>query len=504
MRNRAGIFSLPAARWMIAAAALIVIVLVGFKIASRAVERHAEQAIRDAYGDELHLTNLHVTLFPRISASGENVEFRPQGRTDVPPLISIRGFSAETNWFVVFGEHVRKVTLTGLVIVVPPKREHPQAASGHKGHALVIDEVVADGAVLRILPKQENKEPLEFDLNHLTVHGAGERDAMHFETVMKNAKPPGEIHSSGELGPWQDEPGATPVSGSYAFDHADLSVFKGIAGVLSSRGQYTGELDRIEVSGETDVPDFQLKVSGRPVHLTTQFHAIVDGTDGNTYLQPVIGRFGNSTVTARGGVAGDKGQKKTVNLDAVVENGRLEDVLRLGTPGKSAPLMTGAISFKSKIVIPPGDVDIAQKLQLDGAFTVEQAHFSKSSMQEKINELSHRGSGNPQESAEDTVATGFRGAFRLDQGSMTFRGLTFTVPGVTVTLDGTYGMVDHKLDMSGTARLEAKLSQTTTGIKSFFLKALNPFFEKKNAGAVIPIHIGGTSQSPEFGLGKHR
>ena len=46
---------------------------------------------------------------------------------------------------------------------------------------------------------------------------------------------------------------------------------------------------------------------------------------------------------------------------------------------------------------------------------------------------------------------------------------------------------------SGTASLQAKLSQTTTGIKSFFLKALDPFFEKKNAGAVIPIHIGGTS-----------
>lgn len=364
----------------------------------------------------------------------------------------------------------------------------------------MIDQVVADGTVLNILPKKEGKEPLVFDLYKLTVRRAGEERNMRFETVMKNAKPPGEIHSTGKFGPWDEEPGLTPVSGDYTFDHADLGVFKGIAGILSSRGSYQGQLDRIEVQGETDVPDFRLRISGQPVHLTTQFHSIVDGTDGNTYLQPVTGHFGNSTVVARGQVAGEKGTGKTVTLDAVVDDGRMEDMLRLAVPGQ--PAINGAISFHSKIVIPPGDVDVADKLQLDGAFTVHQAHFSKLNVQEKVDELSHRGSGEPKVSNDDTVASGFRGSFKLAQGVMTLRSIAFQVPGVTIALDGTYDLEDRKMDLHGTASLQAKLSQTTTGIKSFFLKALDPFFEKKNAGAVIPIHIGGTSDHPTFGLGK--
>ncbi len=478
------------------------IVIAGLAAAGGSVKARVERKIKSDYGDQLQISRLHVSLFPTISASGENVVYRPGGRTDVPPLITIRKFTAETNWFVILGEDVRKVTLDGLVITVAPPadREKRQKPVSGKARGLVIDQVVADGTVLKILPKKEGKEPLVFDLYKLTVRRAGEERDMRFETIMKNAKPPGDIHSSGKFGPWDQEPGLTPVSGSYTFDHADLGVFKGIAGMLSSRGNYQGKLDRIEVSGETDTPDFRLRISGQPVHLTTQFHSIVDGTDGNTYLQPVTGHFGNSTVVAKGQVAGEKGTGKTVTLDAVVDHGRMEDMLRLAVPG--TPAIKGAISFHSKIVIPPGDIDVAEKLQLNGAFTVGQAHFSKLNVQKKVDELSHRGSGEPEVSNDDTVASGFRGSFKLDRGVMTLLNLAFQVPGVTVALNGTYDLEDRKMDLHGTASLQAKLSQTTTGIKSFFLKALNPFFEKKNAGAVIPIHIGGTSDHPTFGLGK--
>jgi hypothetical protein len=33
----------------------------------------------------------------------------------------------------------------------------------------------------------------------------------------------------------------------------------------------------------------------------------------------------------------------------------------------------------------------------------------------------------------------------------------------------------------------------------FVLKAVDPFFEKKSAGAVIPIKIEGTTEAPKFG-----
>jgi hypothetical protein len=329
----------------------------------------------------------------------------------------------------------------------------------------------------------------------------GPSTAADFHATLTNAKPPGDIESTGRFGPWaKNDPAATPVSGNYTFRDADLSVFKGIAGKLSSDGNYGGYLGRIEVQGQTDTPDFTVTISGNPVHLTTQYHAIVDGTDGNTWLQPVIAHFLNSSVTAQGSVTGVKGVKgKTVSLDATASGARLEDMLVLGVKARK-PAVSAVISFRAKLVIPPGDVDIAQKLKLDGSFQAASAHFSKLDVQEKVNKLSHSGKGNPEEPESDTVASDFSGHFALDRGVMTLQQLSFRVPGVRVALNGTYGLEDEKLDFHGTASLEAKLSEATTGIKSFLLKALDPFFKKKNAGAVIPIKIGGTRKEPSFGL----
>ncbi len=45
-----------------------------------------------------------------------------------------------------------------------------------------------------------------------------------------NAKPVGEIHSTGNFGPWHaDDPRESPVNGDYTFTHADLGPIKGIA-----------------------------------------------------------------------------------------------------------------------------------------------------------------------------------------------------------------------------------------------------------------------------------
>ena len=61
-------------------------------------------------------------------------------------------------------------------------------------------------------------------------------------------------------------------------------------------------------------------------------------------------------------------------------------------------------------------------------------------------------------------------------------------------------MRSGEIDFHGTARMDAKVSQMTTGFKSFLLKAADPFFRKQGAGAVIPIKITGTRDKPLFGL----
>ena len=162
--------------------------------------------------------------------------------------------------------------------------------------------------------------------------------------------------------------------------------------------------------------------------------------------------------------------------------------------------MTGAIGFKTKLVIPPGDVYISQKLQLDGQFQVGEARFSKPTLQDKIDSLSHRASGQVKDEVVESVASDFRGRFALKDGVMTLRSLGFRLPGLFLTLNGTYELAGGQIDFHGTAHMEATISQTTTGFKSVLLKAVDPLFKRGKDGAVIPIKIGGTRESPSFGL----
>jgi hypothetical protein len=497
-------------RRALAAAGIVVVGLIAIFAAaapmlSSMARSRIQETLQESFASDLQIQNLKVSLFPSVGVSGESVVFRRKGHPNDPPLIQIARFTARGNIFELLARHLSLVHLEGLDIHVPPKdpgNTHPPAIKS-KSPYFVIDEIIADGAKLTTIPRDRRKEPLAFDIKTLRMHAGGSDTPFSFDAVLMNAKPPGEINSKGKFGPWdKDEPSDTSVSGSYTFRNADLGVFKGIAGKLSSDGNYKGILGRIEAAGHTDVPNFTVTLAGNPVHLVTDYKAIIDGTSGNTYLQPVTAKFGRSTIVATGSIEGKEGVTgKIVSLDAVVNNGRLEDMLRLGVRATTPPL-SGVISFRSKIVVPPGNIDVIQKLKLDGAFVVASAEFSKLNVQAKVNDLSHRGEGNPDDADAPTVASDFHGKFSLDQGVLEFRDLAFNIPGVTIALTGRYGLEAQSLHFQGTATLAAKLSQTTTGFKSVLLRAFDPLFKKKGsgAGAVIPITISGTADKPTFGL----
>ena len=54
----------------------------------------------------------------------------------------------------------------------------------------------------------------------------------------------------------------------------------------------------------------------------------------------------------------------------------------------------------------------------------------------------------------------------------------------------------------GTLRMDATISEAAGagGAKGFFLKAIDPLFRKKGAGALVPIRVRGTREKPGFGL----
>ena len=491
----------------IISAAVVVFAVAAWALSAKALSGVVRQrmisALEENFASTLEEKDLEVSLFPHIAIVGSGIVFHLQNRPNLPPLFTIRKLTATANPLGLLARHISFVRIEGLDIHIPPREENTQRpkTSEKRPPRFVVDEIIADGTKLTTIPRDSWKTPLHFDIQHLRLYGGGPADAMKFDAALTNAKPPGEIKSDGMFGPWnREEPGDTPVSGKYTFRDADLSVFKGIAGKLSSDGTYHGTLGQIEVAGTTDVPDFRVTIADNPVHLTTQFSAVVDGTDGDTQLQSVAAQLGHTPIAAQGSVEGKQGVRgKTVTLDVTVEAGRLEDLLLLSIKGK--PMMQGTVRFYTKLVIPPGDVDVVEKVMLEGELSMNRVVFSSVNVQDKVNELSHRGEGKPKEANDaDSVASDFKGRFAVAKGILTLTGLTFSVPGVTVTLNGTYGLKNTEMNFQGNARLIAKVSETTTGWKSVLLKALDPIFKRKNVGAEIPLRITGTPAKPSFGL----
>jgi len=283
-----------------------------------------------------------------------------------------------------------------------------------------------------------------------------------------------------------------------------LSTIKGIGGILSSTGKYAGVLDKIVVDGATDTPDFRLAISGRPVPLHTDFHAIVDGTSGDTYLQPVKAKLLDSWLTATGSVVRTKEPAgHHVELDVVIEKGKIDDLLKLAIR-TDPPIMTGDVRLNTHFDLPPGEPDVANRLKLAGNFQVSDAHFSNDNIQGKIDAISMRTQGKPKQAKEgiaDRVPADLRGTFSLADGLISFSQLQFQIPGTQVNLTGQYSLDGDRFDFHGKARLDAKLSQMVTGWKSILLKPVDPFFSKNGAGTEIPVTISGTKSEPHFGVG---
>ena len=88
----------------------------------------------------------------------------------------------------------------------------------------------------------------------------------------------------------------------------------------------------------------------------------------------------------------------------------------------------------------------------------------------------------------------------MNDGLLSFSLLHFLVPGTHVDMTGTYGLDGQQFDFRGMARLDATVSQMTTGWKSILLKPVDPFFRKDGVGTEVPIRITGTQGEPHFGL----
>ena len=252
------------------------------------------------------------------------------------------------------------------------------------------------------------------------------------------------------------------------------------------------------------MPNFKVDVGGREVALHASYDAVIDGTNGDTRLDRVDAKFLNTALTATGGVFDVEGVKgRDVKMAVVIDSGRLEDVMRLAVNSDKAP-MTGGLRLQANFIIPAGDMNVVDKLRLDGRFSIDAGRFTNPDVQRKINEMSLRATGKLAKAKEPAaaapvVASDFQGRFKLADGVLRIPTLVFDIPGAAVKLQGTYALRPQTIAFAGNLYMDAKISQTVTGWKSMLLKIADPLF-RENGQTVVPLKITGTRAAPAFGM----
>ncbi|MCW5963505.1 MAG: hypothetical protein KIT83_05655 [Bryobacterales bacterium] len=454
---------------------------------------------------------------------------------DLPPLLTMDSVAVTVDFPTLFEDTVmvREVRLDGFQFTIPPKGRRgrltdrtqeiasddapgsqPDAATPGEGTpdgepqgpSVIIEEIVADGMRLTILPGKPEKAPLVFDMKTLRLFHTAPGAAMRYKAELTNPKPPGLINSEGSFGPFNvDEPGDSSLGGDYTFQQADLSVFRGITGTLNSTGKFSGQLNRIVADGVSDTPDFGLSYSKNRIRLQTKYHAVIDGTNGDTELRPVEAMIGSTKLVCEGAVERYPGENgKTVALKVQSKEGNLEDILTLAMKDSNLPL-AGKLTLDINLKVPPGKQDYADRLEVSGKFLLNDGQFSNKETRDKLNDMSSRATGNPNEEPDDDVTTDFDGEFVLTDRVLNLSKLRFLIPGAEVNLDGSFNLGTDVLDFHGILRTDAKLSQMMKSRwKRWALKPVDPFFSKDGAGAQFNIAITGSRDNPNFGLDRGR
>ncbi|WP_263382514.1 AsmA-like C-terminal region-containing protein [Granulicella arctica] len=494
--------------------AVIVLAIVGQIMVHRAgpiLKGRVIETLSTRFRSRVEMDEFHVSLLRGLEVSGEGLRiFAPDevvaaGAT--LPVIGIEHFEFHSGLMGLFVKpmHVGTVHVTGLAVNIPPKemRAKEAASAPRKGKMkIVVDEIVCDDSRLIIGTEKPGKDPKDFELRHIVMREIGPDAPWQYDATLVNAIPKGNIHATGTFGPWVTEsPGDSSVTGKYTFDNADLNTIKGIGGMLSSVGEFTGQLDRIAVNGTTETPNFSLDTANHGMPLHTKFAAVVDGTSGDTYLNQVEARLGGTNFMTKGTVISEKGKGHRIELDVDVPHGRIQDFLQLAI--KTEPvIMNGSLQMKAKIHIRPGPERVAEKLGLKGDFTVQEIHFSNPAVQDKVDMLSERAQGNPKAAkpgAED-VRSRLAGTFTMDGGKLNFSKLGYVLPGGNIDMEGVYSLDGAQFDFHGKVRMEAKISQMVASRwKSLLLKPVDPFF-RKDGSTEIPVKISGTKSEPKFGL----
>ena len=461
------------------------------------------RTLEEATGRTVEIRTFRKTYMPPGCVAQEIRVLRHRG-PGAPPLIEIQELAIIGSYagMIRSPKHISEVKVRGMHLQIPSKSNDGNSPGfplfkGSGAKSLVIDRIVADGARLEFLTREAGKTPYLIDVRRLTLLGVGSDSPWNYKVALFNMEPPGEIRAEGKFGPWNSkDAGSTLVSGSYEYVDAKLGVFKGIDGTLTGKGEFSGPLAHIDTHGSTSVPDFHVDGSTHRVKMQSEFRATVNATNGDVRLTPVTTHFLKSRIVVQGEITNE------ANLEVWVPRGRLEDLLLLFVSSPQSP-MTGRVDFHSKVTIPGSDRPFLRKLGLDGDFGIGSGRFTSPATQDSIDRLSQSAQGESKKEEDEDPSTSLsdlRGHVSVKDGVARFSRVSFSFTGASATLGGTWGLIDHKFDLSGTLETRGRLSDTTSGFKALIVKVLTPFLKKHRSAKVVPFRIKGLSSDPAITL----
>ena len=492
------------------------------------VKRRVIRGLSDHLNSDVTIGPMSVSVFPSVRIYGEGLSVRRRvDPAEQPPLIEAARFTVEPGLWHLLNGRAKYVEVEGLRVTIPrrpptrPSLIEPgidpgvapepgsaplagPAATGAKFRG-ILDRVVARNAELVFSSRHANRPPRIVRVHEVELNGVSFDGPMRYRTHLTNPVPEGHLETSGIFGPLDaDDPGRSPVEGSYVLTGADFNTVKGLAGTVDSRGLFYGQLDQMQVDGITDTANFQLDVGNHPLPLHTEFRAMVDGTDGDVYLSHVEARLDESPFTATGTITGLPGVRgRRIALEVKMTAGRVEDFLTLILPA-TRPVMVGDLALVTSFLLPTGEGRAIDRMELNGTVGVTEANFSDRATQARVRELSRRAQGKKKDEPLSGALMGLSGRFDYKAGTARFASLMFRTEGAVVSVAGTYRLKSGAMNLKGTARLQASLSRAVGGVKGFFLKLVDPLFRKDGAGAVIPISITGPHDAPKVTLDKGR
>ena len=514
-------------RWILLAVSICAVIFLGLMAAKWPFTREAmTKRLERASSAQVEMKGFHSIYFPFPGCVADDVVFRQKTATPeerpADPIITIRKLTIESTFSGLLSKpgRIRRIVADGLRIHVPHggANLHSEASSGSNktnstgGDKTIIEELRADDAVLELADGQTSGKNLVFQVHHAQFHNIGNGNAVPFQVSLHLPTPPGEVESSGTIGPWKEENGSvrsTAISGKYVLNRADLGVFKALGGVVSSHGEFSGTLARLNLAGIADTPDFEVRESGHKFHLSAQFRGFLDMRNGDLVLPVLEARLGNTNLIAHGSVSGTP---KIVTLDVTHGQGEIQDLILLFSDAKASPVL-GPVVFETQIVLPAEHRPFKERVRLTGNFSINRTRFSSTNTQKSVDQLSERAEGkkdkkkdhdqDDDEEGFERVMTDLKGEVVLKDGVATFSPVSFAVPGANADMNGTYSLLTKRVDLRGKMRMLATVSQATTGAKSIFLKILDPFYKKKKkgAGAEVPIKMTGTYGHTHFSVG---